>query len=1629
MKEAYQDEGKSSPIKIIVPIIIIAIIVIAVIIFSAQQVPNNDDISLNTNDQNFGFAGSLVTNGELTDSFGSNNAPLIVTTNSSRSRIVINSRGVDQSVLFGTPRITVRNAQGIVIGTLSASSIQTNLEGEIIIDLDLAELSDLNIDWDGDTPTGDIARELELEIVFDNELSGEVLTVEIPLQLQFREFLGTGCLRLSRQSITQTTHNGVLEISGRINNICSQAELKTRVSWRSDYMGSVEISLGNKSITLTPEEQIISENFVSVQDFEIIYMPNKNAQGKRANFSVDFGLENSVESILFDVVNENLEQCLIVTTEDDEISDWDDTATISFDASKCKSDISVFVCDNDYGCSGGAEGAISISQGHFSLSEYSPTKTISISRGEIPGVYGVTIDARVKGTEKTFISEKEIFVKPTDETITPNKFVISLLEGGKDSVRITNTNLAQEVEIETSVCNLFNSSFGTTGSEFFAPGVNEGDWLVDLATNQQYFAGRGYYQTALANAFSSLGQARNSAYSLSSQENFKIKEAYTYTKKVESDVETMSTATNNLVTAAEDLEDKLGEQNSFANQELTTQISGITASLVALKSSSAMLCAQITSTTSLAGTTASGVCKTANPGVIAAVSSLEAAQAEQCAISLGSIPEALVLANNIYSIYQQIDTMAQDSENIDATASTAKAKEAKQKITFIMENANDALMYIDLALEAAAIDSFESASSDDLSAKEYLELANAEINQLYVLVGETRVLVNEADDSLTTLQTEAPDDTALVLQLASALITLADMFPQFTATSELVVGHLETAQASVTEATEAAATSCAALSGSLGTCSECSHCCTSAPLLTTLNSAIGANLATATGETGYIVELVSQTSFILSALNTYQSFTSDYTEELTASRTIYTNTLSSMDTLLLSTSSANTYLTAAIPAAQNLSNLEKRTSEASDYAHTLNLSGEYNKERMTGLIATMMQNGFINGAYAGGVYTTAPTALGSFMGDCSKKVKLKLPVFRTNILQDVKPVKITSNNIIGRWNFVNAKVFDIFESQEAGIIFSNAGLNENTYATIEITAEESLYDDLTKPAGEFGPFNVLPKAKEDVSFKYHFKFNVKPRNEVAQKKDATCTKGLMFGNTGSSALPSVIMSWDWNAINSETTTGKYLDATQFAILLSKKLETLNNFLENAPPSCPTSPSMLAVTQLAGDGISVDESGGCFLPMTTEHYDGKPALYYFLDNTVEYPTNISRNFFEESISTADEMLGILDFDVYLMRDGLGSDFQEDFVDAYTKTLFRSSPSFVDPDRGMYRYFKSSNKFHFSSEAFNFQKDNAFILPDAGKYHVRLLAGFDDLPLMTNGVLNARIVVQLELERAVNSDYSPFYYTPLNGITGSQYENGRTNYGTSLSRGEGLQLDNEIRFYYKQRDSLQKLEYVEEENLFKLNSLNSKRARLLDYSLDDKKMILSQTLATPLLIGIRNDVGVPEIEYTVMKDDAEMSSSSPNLFLVTALENCSDFEGNDLSFANNIPDIKFGDSANGAYGLFLPNGENNGSVYFTTTAFTPLNGKYGLSFSDGIIETSNVGEEDFVVLEGVRDMALNDSPNGSEVDSLANLFDAVEENSVCVSRLGEREIYFWPEEFLFEEENIKQKITEAKTSCIS
>jgi hypothetical protein len=1626
LEEEFDEGAKTSkfPIKYIVPLaIVIVVIIIGLSLLTPQEMPSN--ISISTADQNFGYAGSITTNGDLAASFGSDGDTYKAPINSGGGRIIVNTHGLSKSTLSGNTTITLRNGNGITIGTIPASSIEITDNGDIIIDLDTADI-DFNFD------SGDLT-DTTLIIVIDNGDTGEVLTIEVPIEIQFQEFLGTGCLQLTTKSVTQTAHNGFLELIGKINNTCNDDDLSAQVSWTSDYYGPIEMYINRKGYTLTPNPQEILGNFGSIQDFKIIFMPNKSAHGERAKFSVDFALQNSEESILFDVAAENLEQCLVVKATDPEINDWDDTAKITLDASKCNSErIAVFLCDSDYGCSGGAEGGISLSEGYFNLTKYEPIRTINIYRDKIPGVYGVTVHARVTGMEKTFIDEKEIFVKPTDETIVPDKFVVSLVGSGvKDTVRVKNTKLAQNVSIKTGICNLYDSSFGIKNGEMPITGafLNSGDWLNDLATNQDYYAGIGFYQTALANSLSSISQARMSAYSISSQENFKIKEAYTYTIATKNDIESFSDASNGMVGAADDLSDALGDQTDYAAEELTEQMSGLVSSLTSIESNAISLCSQISSVASTANSLKSTVCGPAISGVNAASGSLETAKEQQCGGLLTALPQMIITANNLYSLYNQLDTMTQDAEEIDAKASLNKAKEANKKIPTIVEKLSNAIDYVELALEAASLDSFESASDDDMDAREYLVLAQKEVAEVSILIEDTRDVLVLADDSLTILQEEEPDTTELVIMITSTLITLTDMIYEQDATADGVVKSLKKAQTSAGDALSLAQ---ASANGCSVTCTECCKCRASVPSITGLNSSIGSAIGKATGQKSDLVKYNDNLSMILTALDTYETLTTDYVDELTTARTIYNNTLSAMDNLLLSNASANTYLEAAIPAALRLANLEEIPSRASNYVDTLNLGGNYNRERIVGLIASLITNGFVNGAYAGGVYTNAPTQLlATPVGDCSKKVELKLPAFTTNLLQDAKPVNISNNNIIAMWNFGNAKMFDVYEEQDVGLLFANSGLKENSYATIELPFVERTYDTTVEPTGEFGPFNIAPKAKLDKSYKYHFKFNVKPRSAAAPVFDATCSKGIMFGGVGKEALPQVILNWDWNGINSEIAEEKYLDATQFSILLSKKLKILNRFLDYSTPSCPTSPTLLAVKALVPDEISVDETEGCFLPLTTRHYDGKPALYYFLDNSSSVPTNISTNFFEEEelISTADEMLDALDFDVYLMKDGYGTDFQQDFVQTYTKTLFKASPDFLDPDEGMNRYFKRNDKFYFSSEANSFKKEQNFVLPDAGKYHVRLLIDLYDTPLISQGQLHAEIIVSLQLSEAVNSNYSPFYYMPFDGITGARSENNRLYYGSNPA-GSVINVGTNVIFSGQQNKALVEIDFVEEEDFFRLNSLNSKRSRLLDYYFDgDAVFTFSPTLATPLLMQITNINETPQIEYTVMKDDRRLDAESSNLFLVNSLFGCNDFLGDELTFINNIPDLQFGE----AYGLVFPNGPEKGSVYLTTTAYTPTDESYGLDFSGGTIETANTLEEEFLIFEGIKGMHYNDLIQGNKIEALSQLFTAVEEESVCVSRLGNREIYWWPEEYLFEYVSndgfsLQQKINEAKKNCI-
>ena len=68
-----------------------------------------------------------------------------------------------------------------------------------------------------------------------------------------------------------------------------------------------------------------------------------------------------------------------------------------------------------------------------------------------------------------------------------------------------------------------------------------------------------------------------------------------------------------------------------------------------------------------------------------------------------------------------------------------------------------------------------------------------------------------------------------------------------------------------------------------------------------------------------------------------------------------------------------------------------------------------------------------------------------------------------------------------------------------------------------------------------------------------------------------------------------------------------------------------------------------------------------------------------------------------------------------------------------------------------------------------------------------------------------------------------------------------------------------------------------------------------------------------------------------------------------------------------------------------------------------------------------------------MNYNDMINNSKISQLSEIFKAVEEKSICVSNTSGKEIYWWPEDYLFEKENalddsLLEKELDEKTKCI-
>jgi hypothetical protein len=124
------------------------------------------------------------------------------------------------------------------------------------------------------------------------------------------------------------------------------------------------------------------------------------------------------------------------------------------DATKCLGQtVDVILCRNDSGCSGGADGKVTLSKKSFTIKGKS--EEIEVYGPSIPGTYGITVHARTRGsTGFNYIGEMPVtFIEPENRTFKLNKYELMLQgQNAEDVILLENHMLTQSVKVKADGC-------------------------------------------------------------------------------------------------------------------------------------------------------------------------------------------------------------------------------------------------------------------------------------------------------------------------------------------------------------------------------------------------------------------------------------------------------------------------------------------------------------------------------------------------------------------------------------------------------------------------------------------------------------------------------------------------------------------------------------------------------------------------------------------------------------------------------------------------------------------------------------------------------------------------------------------------------------------------------------------------------------------------------------------------------------------------------------------------------------------------------------------------------------------------------------------------------------------------
>jgi len=186
------------------------------------------------------------------------------------------------------------------------------------------------------------------------------------------------------------------------------------------------------------------------------------------------------------------------------------------------------------------------------------------------------------------------------------------------------------------------------------------------------------------------------------------------------------------------------------------------------------------------------------------------------------------------------------------------------------------------------------------------------------------------------------------------------------------------------------------------------------------------------------------------------------------------------------------------------------------------------------------------------------------------------------------------------------------------------------------------------------------------------------------------------------------LSWEWkdipiNACEPSNPNYYYCDATQFSIMVSKRVRALENFVATNPNlPCPEN---VYQTQLdaemqpfnqylpkVGGGTyrAADFVPHCWLPESTKLFEGKPSLYWYVKDALDKGNSIQ---WTPEIRKLEDLETMAKFNAYLIQDGYSTDFFKDFANYYTSINFADTPSFFHLDsegRNYNQYFLGSEQ---------------------------------------------------------------------------------------------------------------------------------------------------------------------------------------------------------------------------------------------------------------------------------------------------------------------------------------------------